>query len=104
MAEQVRPRERHSACIHPRRDPRTPALVEPMSPSPPRRARETPGRVGVSARHADPAKILLPEPLRVARRPRRNLSTPRKRERDRLEIEVLAQQACLLEPPGDACG
>jgi len=29
---------------------------------------------------------------------------PRKRERDRMEIEVLDQWACLLEPPGDACG
>ena len=29
---------------------------------------------------------------------------PRKRERDRMEIEVLDQWACLLEPPGEACG
>jgi hypothetical protein len=28
----------------------------------------------------------------------------RKRERDRMEIEVLDQWACLLEPPGVACG
>ena len=29
---------------------------------------------------------------------------PRKRGRDRMEIEVLDQWACLLEPPGEACG
>jgi hypothetical protein len=29
---------------------------------------------------------------------------PRKRERDRMEIEVLNQWACLLEPPSEACG
>src|SRR6185436_11746722 len=85
-AGQVRPRARRSAYVHPRRGTAA-------------------GRT--SRRQQSPRKIsqiLWANHLRSAGSGSKIFLRPRKRERDRMDIETLDQWVRPLEPPGDACG
>ncbi len=49
-------------------------------------------------------KLLMPDPLRAATTLRRHLTTPPETGAGSDGNQVLDQWACLLEPPGEACG